>query len=400
MKARVLVLTTYYHPVLGGVEIHARQLVRHLHERGFPVEVVTKRVSRDHEPTTHVDGVPVHRVGPIGERRASGKWIVLPALMAKTLALARRADVIVCVDYRGIGVAAIAAGRLLGRSVIVQGEVAGVLAGADEAASSGLPPESSAMRALKAPVRAIYRRADHVVCIGRDLEREALRAGVPRERVHYLPHGVDLERFHPAAAAERDRIRMDVGWPIDRPIVLFVGRLSLEKGVMDLLNAWRIAQPRDAVLALVGPDMAGHPWDAGQPGRAFAAANALGDRVRFEGGTADPAPYYRAADLFVQPSHFEALGNTALEAMASALPIVTSGVGGLADFCVDERTALVHRPRSPESLAGALTRMLDDAPLRTRLAEAGRRHVTEHFELRRLLDRYVELIESAVARAF
>ena len=399
MKARVLLLTTYYHPVLGGVEIHARQLVRHLHDRGFPVDVVTKRVSRDHEPTTHVDGVPIHRVGPIGERRASGKWIVLPTLMARTLSLGRRADVIVCVDYRGIGVAAIAAGRLLGKPVIVQGEVAGVLAGADEAASSGLPPESTAIRALKAPVRAVYRSADHVVCIGRDLEREALRSGVPRDRVHYLPHGVDLERFHPAATAERDRIRMELGWPIDRPIVLFVGRLSVEKGVMDLLNAWRIAQTGDALLALVGPDMTGHPWDAGQPGRAFVAANGLGDRVRFEGATTDPAPYYRAADLFVQPSHFEALGNTALEAMASGLPVVTSGVGGLADFCVDEQTALLHRPRSPESLAQAVTRMLTDAPLRARLAEAGRRHVIAHFELRTLLDEYVKLIDSAAVDA-
>ena len=154
------------------------------------------------------------------------------------------------------------------------------------------------------------------------------------------------------------------------------------------------------VSRLVGPDMLRHPWNAGPAARAFVEAHGLAARVRFEGPTEDTAPFYRAADLFVQPSHFEALGNTALEAMASALPVVTSGVGGLADFCVDERTALVHRPRSPESLAGALTRMLDDAPLRTRLAEAGRRHVTEHFELRRLLDRYVELIESAVARAF
>ena len=399
MKARVLVLTTYYHPVLGGVEIHARQLVRHLHERGFAVEVITKRVSREHEPDARVDEVPVHRVGPIGERRASGKWIVLPRMFAKALRMTSGADVIVCIDYRGIGLAAIAAGRWRGKPVIVQGEVAGVLAGADESASSGLPPESLTTRALKAPVRTVYRRADQIVCIGRDLEREALRAGVPRERVHYLPHGVDLERFRPAVAGERDRIRQKIGWPPDRPIVLFVGRLSIEKGVMDLLNAWRIARTGNAVLVLVGPDMPGHPWDAGQPGRAFVAAHGLDGRVRFEGATDDPVPYYRAADLFVQPSHFEALGNTALEAMASGLPVISSGVGGLADFCVDEHTALLHRPRSPEWIAETLTRMLEDASLRVRLADAGQRHVREHFELRRLLDRYVELIERTVARA-
>ena len=79
-----------------------------------------------------------------------------------------------------------------------------MLAGADAQSTSGLPPESLAARLLKAPVRAVYRRADRFVCIGRDLEREALRAGVPRERVHYLPHGVDHAAVSSAGAGERD----------------------------------------------------------------------------------------------------------------------------------------------------------------------------------------------------
>jgi glycosyltransferase involved in cell wall biosynthesis len=148
---------------------------------------------------------------------------------------------------------------------------------------------------------------------------------------------------------------------------------------------------------LVGPDMVGHRWDAGAPGRAYVAAHGLGDRVRFEGGTLDPAPFYRAADVFVQPSHFEALGNTALEAMASGLPVVASGVGGLGDFCVDGANALLHERRSPRSLADALARVLDDAVLRERLATAGLQTVTERFELGALLDRYARLLETAVA---
>jgi glycosyltransferase involved in cell wall biosynthesis len=396
MRPRILVLTTYYHPVLGGVETHARQLVNHLHQQGFGVEVVTKRVDRHEGADAMVDGVAVHRVGPSGERSAAGKWLALPAFFRKTVALAPRFDLIACIDYRGIGVAAIAACRLLGRPVIVQGETAGVLAGSLEGSNSGLAPESPIVRLLKAPARAIYRRADHIVCIGRDLEREALRAGMPRERVHYLPHGVDLQRFRPPAQGERDRIRVELGWPSDKRIVLFVGRLSLEKGVADLLEAWRSVDRRDAMLVLVGPDMVGHRWDAGAPGRAYVAAHGLGDRVRFEGATADPAPFYRAADVFAQPSHFEALGNTALEAMASALPVIASGVGGLRDFCINGETALLHEPHSSQSLAAALSRMLDDAALRERLGQAGLHTVTEQFELRALLDRYARLLEAAV----
>ncbi len=400
MKPRVVVLTTYYHPVVGGVEAHARQLVGALHAMGYAVRVVTKRVHRDQPRLEHVDDVPVHRIAPAGERRASGKWLALPGAFGALIALRRDYDVIVCVDYRGLGIAAIAAGRLLNRPVIAQGETAGVLRGPASGSTSGLRPESAVQRALRAPVRAIYRQADHIVCIGRDLEQEALASGIPRDRVHYLPHGVDVDRFRPADEAERQRIRGRLGWPVERPIVLFVGRLSREKGVMDLLEAWR---PLSAgftgvppMLVLVGPDMTGHPWDCGAPGRAFVQAHGLGGSVRFEGPAADPAPYYRAADAFVQPSHFEALGNTAVEAMASGLPVISSGVGGLGDFCVDGVNAIVHQPRSPESLAGAIARALADPVLRGELGAAARKTAVERFESRALLARYAALIDQSV----
>jgi len=393
MKRRVLLVTTYYHPVIGGVETHARQLVQYLHARGHHVEVVTKRISRDVPQTEEIDGVVVHRLGPIGERQPNGKWVLLPALFLTLLRTASRFDVIMCVDYRGIGLAAVIVGRMLGKPVIVQGEVAGVLAGPDAGSSSGVAPESDAVRIAKAPIRAVYRQAEAVAVIGRDLEREAIRAGVSRDRVHYLPHGVDMTRFHPADEAERHALRMQFGWPLDRPVVLFVGRLSIEKGVMDLLDAWRLANRGDAMLVLVGPDMTGHPWDAGAPGRAFVTSHKLSDSVRFEGAAADPAPFYRAADIFVQPSHFEALGNTAIEAMASGLPVVTSGVGGLGDFCLDGINAVLHLARSPESIARAIERLLADPALRRTLGTAARRTAVDQFEINALMDQYAALIE-------
>jgi glycosyltransferase involved in cell wall biosynthesis len=396
-KPRVLVVTTYYHPVIGGVESHARQLVQYLRASGYQVEVVTKRIGAS-DGEGIVDEVPVHRIGPAGERSARGKWTLVPALFATLMRSAARFDVFVCIDYRGIGLAAIAAGTWRKRPVIAQGEVAGVLAGADGGSASGLAPETALARALKAPVRAVYRRADRIVCIGRDLEREALRAGVARERVEYLPHGVDLDRFRPAVAGERDEIRRALGWPVDRPVVLFVGRLSVEKGVMDLLAAWRMARPAAALLVLVGPDMTGHPWDAGASGRAFVAAHQLGESVCFQGHASDPSRFYRAADVFTQPSHFEALGNTALEAMASGLPVIASRVGGLVDFCVDGENALLHPPHDAAALAQAMTTMLGDAALRERLGAAGRRTTADRFEAGALLARYADLIDTVAGR--
>jgi len=393
MKPRVLIVTTYYHPVLGGVETHARQIAAHLRASGFGVEVLTKRLGAGDPVESRVDDVLVHHAGPAGERSASGKWRTTPAFFRSMLARRSRYETILCLDYRGIGIAAVAAGRWLKRPVILQAETAGVLAGSVDAASSGLAPESLFGRLARVPVRAIYRRADRIVCIGRDLERESIRGGMPPDRVHYLPPGVDLTRFRPAAAGERERLRAELGWPADKTIVLFVGRLSLEKGAMDLIHGWRSIDRRDALLAMVGPDMPGHPWDVGARGRAYVAEHGLGDRVRFEGAAADTAPFYRAADVFVQPSHFEAFGSSALEAMASGLPVVSSGVGGLADFVAAGENAVLHEPRSPDSIARALTQMLRDAALRRRLAQ-GAIATARRFELKGLLDRYVTLIES------
>lgn len=399
MMARVLILTTYYHPVLGGAETHARHLAQHLHQSGFGVQVVTKRIGRDDPPVARVDDVPVHRVRPRGERRGRGKWLALPSFFAKTLALRKEFDAIVCVDYRGIGIAAVLAGGLLRRPVIVQAETAGVLASASAGDSSGVPPERTAVRLLKAPARAVYRRADQFMCIGRDIEREALAAGVPRGRVHYMPHGVDVERFRPATDHERMTIRQAEGWPIDRPLVLFVGRLSIEKGVLDLIEAWRLVDDPRALLVLVGPDMPSHPWDAGASVRTFVNTHGLQDRIRVYGPSHGTARLHRAADLFVQPSHFEAFGISVVEAMASAVPVVAANVGGLRDFLVDGVNALLHEPRSARSIAEAIGRALADRALRARLAEAGLQTARDQFDERMLLDRYAQLIKSVIESA-
>ena len=397
MKPRVLVVTTYYHPVLGGVETHARQLVRHLHGHGFGVQVLTKRISRHQQSRDVVDEVTVHRVAPAGDRHASGKWIALPFFFLRMLRLRSQFDVIVCVDYRGVGVAAILAGRLLRRRVIAQAGTPGVLA--PPRRDSGVPPESRLVRLLKAFPRWFYRHANVFVCIARDIEREALVSGLPHKRVHYLPHGVDLTRFRPPRDDERETIRRRLGWPFDKMVVLFVGRLSAEKGVIDLVHAWNSLARTDAVLVLVGPDMPSHPWNAGPEARAFVDAHGLSESVRFEGAAEDTAPFYRAADVFVQPSHFEAFGISAIEAMASGLTVVASRVGGLRDFVKPGRNGLLHEPREAMSLASALREVLDNPPLRATLAAAGLDTVTRYFDERVVLDRYAALIEATVGTA-
>ena len=401
-RPRVLLLTTYFHPVLGGVETNARRLAAFLQRDGFDVLVVTKRVGRDVPVEDLVDGVPVLRVPPSGERSPAGKWLMLPFAFVALLRLRRRFDLICCIDYRGVGLAAAVAGWLLGRPVVVQAGTTGVLSCANwnpALIRCGLSPRSRVAAWLKRPLRALYASATAFLCISREIEREAIACGVPPDRVHYLPHSIDVAEFRPPAPGEREAIRAEEGWPPDRPICLFLGRLSLEKGILDLLEAWQRLDRPQALLVVVGPDMPGHPWDAGVRARDFVTSHATADRVRFTGPRQDTARLLRAGDLFVQPSHFEAFGISVLEALATGLPVVASRVGGMVDYLVHEENALFCPPEQPEGFAVQIRRLLDDPGLRDRLGRAGRLTVERSFNEAVMFGRTAAIFQALIAGA-
>jgi len=386
--ARVALVSPYYHPVLGGAEAASRRLAAFLVRRGHDVDVITTLTDPALPRTETIDGARVHRIGPPRARAAARKWTIIPRMAAELWRRRGHFDVICAIDYRGVGLPAIAVGRLADRPVAIQAQTEGVLSGSHL---------STIGRAVSWPVRRAYTFADAVACISKGIHAEAIAAGVPASRVHDLPNTVDTARFHPAAAGERDRRRAELGWPHDRPLGIFVGRLSREKGIVDLLRAWERVQPA-AVLAVVGPGMPGHPWDDSARAHELGASPALAGRVIFVGPVSDPAPLYRAADFAVVPSHWESFGLSAAEAMSSGLAVVASAVGGLKDYIVDGTNGLLVPAQDPAALSSAIDRVVTDGPLRARLAAAGR-ETTARFDERLVLDRFGALLDGLAAVA-
>ena len=393
-KARVALVTTFYHPLHGGSEMAAKRLAAVLQRRGHEIFVITKRTDPALPDHDTIDNIKVERIGPSGPRRGAGKWMVIPWVFASLVQRRAEYDVICVIDYRGIGLAAILAGRILRRPVIIQAQTEGVLSCSNWAPALEklhLSPGHPVVRAISWPLRRAYGAADAMACISRRIEAEAIAEGTPRERVHYLPNTVDTARFRPASPGERERLRAELEWPADRVIALFVGRLSREKGIIDLLDAWqRIATP--ALLVVVGPDMAGHPWDEGPRARALAADPSLAGRVVLFGASHDPAPLYRAADFAVVPSHWESFGISAAEAMSTGLAVVASAVGGLLDYVVDGENGWLVAPKDPAALAAAIDSVARDAALRRRLGAAAR-EAMQRFDERLVLERFGALID-------
>lgn len=182
--------------------------------------------------------------------------------------------------------------------------------------------------------------------------------------------GVDAGRFKPDAAA---RARIRAGWGVspDAVVFLYLGRLTVDKGLLDLARAFAVVP--EAVLALVGPD------EEGLTDRIRAACGAQAGRLRFVGYTGEPQAYMAASDVFVLPSYREGFGSTVIEAAACGLPAVATRIYGLTDAVVDGVTGFLIPPRDPASLAKRMRELAGDASLRQRLGTAARERSLRDF---------------------
>lgn len=112
----------------------------------------------------------------------------------------------------------------------------------------------------------------------------------------------------------------------------------------------------------------------------------------FHGPTTEAPRLLRAADAYVLPSHFEALSVAAIEAAATALPMVATAVGGIGDYTQDGINALLVPPKDPGRLADALGRLLSDADLRARLGREARAHVEHRFSEEVVFGRFADIL--------
>jgi glycosyltransferase involved in cell wall biosynthesis len=199
-------------------------------------------------------------------------------------------------------------------------------------------------------------RASRIVAVSRPLAERAVELGALRERIDVVPNGIDKEAFRPR---DRGEARRALGLPDDRPIVLYVGHLSREKGAHDLLTAFRALNiSLGATLVMVGD------------GAGAAACRALAEKLdvpaRFVGAQPhESIPTWLAAcDLLALPSWNEGMPNVVVEALACGRPVVATNVGGIPDVVKGASGTLVP-PRDVPALTEALTRTLTathDAP--------------------------------------
>jgi sugar transferase (PEP-CTERM/EpsH1 system associated) len=224
------------------------------------------------------------------------------------------------------------------------------------------------------------------------------RVGVPAERIVQIYNGVDAAKFRPAGDARR--AVLPPSFATDESIVIgTVGRLAPVKDQLTLVRAFvnLVEQSpgarRRLRLAIVGDG------PLLESVRALVASSGVSELCWLAGSRDDVSELLRAFDIFVLPSLNEGISNTILEAMATALPVVATAVGGNSELVLANRTGLLCPPENPAAMAAALCRYADDESLRRTHGTEGRQRVVQEFTLPVMIERYARLYDELLARS-
>ena len=230
-----------------------------------------------------------------------------------------------------------------------------------------------------------------VICNSRMVADEIRRGfRIAPEKLHVVYSGVDLEHFHPRLRSElRGAARAEIGCSPRDTLFLFVGSGFARKGLGAAIEALRISKHRSYWLLVVGKDR--------EAARFMAQAAALGERVRFLGARDDVRPLYAAADCLILPTRYDPFPNTALEALAMALPAIVSTQCGAAEIIEQGVNGWLCEPDDPAGLA-RLMRAADEAVRDGAVSNAARASV-ERFSLDAMAGRLSALYQRLTAEA-
>lgn len=227
------------------------------------------------------------------------------------------------------------------------------------------------------------RLAHKVICVSPSLERRAVELSLcPAAKTLVLGGGssngvnVDFYDATPERKQQAEQWRERLKLSATSPVVGYVGRIRMDKGIRELLDAWSKLRSRfeNLQLLLVGPDE-----DDGTMGSHYRDMLNNEPSIFLTGHVDDPAPLYLLMDVLALPSYREGFGNVLLEAAAMQVPTVASRVAGCMDAVVDGVTGTLVPAQSAEALAEALERYLSDPALRRQHGEAGRERAVRDF---------------------
>jgi glycosyltransferase involved in cell wall biosynthesis len=240
--------------------------------------------------------------------------------------------------------------------------------------------------------RLIAGDVDKIIAVSGAVKSTLIRSGISADKVEVIYNSVDLSRFDPTKG-RRAETRAALGFAKDDIVIASVGRITEDKGGLDLLYAFAEAMARYPQFRLL---YAGDGPFQGTLERC-AAELSISGRVHFTGYIDNVEHMYAAADIVVVPTRgLESFGMVVIEAMAMERPVIASDVGGIPEIITHGANGLLFRPTDRAALSACLCELAENPSLAAELGAKGRKTVEDCFSDTAFSDRFAAVLYKLV----
>lgn len=378
---RICFRSSHLPPEYSGAGQQALSLANALREHGVDIWFVSFCKDKELEGYGLIENFPIHRIRydrklPNAHRYAYGKYLKL---------IWHNRNLFDIFHSHGEWWFSIYLAKLLGKPVVQKITLMGV----------DNPSALYNFRFGKLRHYA-YFLCNKIIATQDEIYNDCIKEGIPHEKIARIPNGVDLKRFYPDPLSYVE-IRKKLGIALDTFIALFVGRLSIRKGLDTMLAGWEHflnIYSGPSCLFLVGPE----DNELYKNNSLNCLLHKLEEKksVVKTGHLVDITDYFKIADVFCLPSLSEGMPNSLLEAMACGVPTIITKHKGL-EFLVDSENSLLIPPGDTKALASSLYEISTNSGLKEKIGDKGRLIIEQMFDINIIAKQYVDLYEDVLS---
>ncbi|QPC80993.1 glycosyltransferase [Phototrophicus methaneseepsis] len=388
----------------GGMNVYIRELAQELGQRGFHIDIFTRRSDQSEPDVDRRIGPNVNviyiKAGPITPLTPDEHFPYLSEFTAHVMAYAMRHNVQYDVIYSHYWLSGWVAAKLKetwGTPFLQMFHTLGYMKERIRSTKQVMPNQR-----IETEMH-IVEWADRIIAATPAEQAQLLWLyRSRRKKIEIIPPGVNIERFHPVGMqAAREKL----GMAKDKQLLLFVGRVERLKRIDTVLRALADLGERDSDILqrLCFMVVGGDPHDADND--EMSCLQRMTDQLNlrsyvcFAGAREqDVLPlYYSAATVVLMPSDYESFGMVALEAMASGTPVIASEVGGLAFLVKDGETGFLVPTKSPERIAERIRDLVVNPEKREKMGEQAS-HLAQSYAWNQIADRLLDSFNTIVKR--
>lgn len=371
-----------FSPMVGGAAIQAERLSAMLAQKGIEIEVITPH-HHGLKSYEEINGVKVRRVRTPG--LGTLKRITRTAhIFHAILKYCNNFDVLHIHSGLETAYAGVRASKYLKKPCIVR------LGGTGQRFQLNRFVRKSPFRFGRIMASYIAKNTARFVTLKEDVRVDLRQWGVNESKIVNIPNGVPL---YPQISPEKSiEFRKKLELPLDKRIILCVGRLSLNKNQTTIIGAFSrmCKNGLNASLVFLGNGIMRNELEHQSLKSGFK------DRIIFKGWVDDVLEYLYASDVFVLPSIVEAFSNALLEAMSVGIPCVVSNVPGNRILVKEEANGLVFDPLNARELANVLERILKEKELANQLGKNARELIHERYSMQSVAQQFIDLYDSLI----